>query len=108
MSDLRELALAVDALVTATPGVVQVFAADPALVRSARALTSGSGPMPLSTVSSSETPEGQLLSIVVSVGVVASQQASATALAVSIAVREAFVRTPPVEVHVRVSRVAIV
>jgi hypothetical protein len=97
--DLRSLAHALDALVRSVPGVTTLFAADPALVRSVRQVTSLEEPLPLVTITSSN----DVLAVVVSVGVTGDEQAPLTAAAVADAVRAAL----PVgaAVSVRVSRV---
>lgn len=102
-ADLNQLALRLDAVVRVVPGVSSLFSAEPALVRSARAITAA---QPVGLVKVAAGPDG--LSIVASVGVSAEVQAPTTALTVSDAIRDAL--DPAVAetaaIHVRVSRIA--
>lgn len=103
MSDeLKSLAGRLDAVVRAVPAVAALFAADPALLRSARELTTRPDGG-LALVSVTHAAEG--LSIVVSVAASGQQQAPVTALAVSTAIRAALDPGIQAEILVRVSRI---
>ena len=102
--DLAELALEVDAVIRSIPGVVTLFSVDPALLRTARELTSGAQDLALSQVLAGD--DG--LSIVASVGVAGDTQAPATARTISDAIRGSLGADDraTASIHVRVSRVA--
>jgi hypothetical protein len=99
--DLGALALSLDDVVRAVPGVVSLFAADPVLLRSTRQLTAHQAALALVTV----TRSGESAEVTVSVGVGGGIQAPDTAAAVAAAVREAL-PWPDAIVHVRISRVS--
>jgi len=99
--DLDSLATRLDDIVRAVPSVTALYAAEPALLRSARELTVGRAGHPL--VSVGRVEEG--LSIVASVAASAHQQAPVTALAVSAAIRAALDPGIEAQILVRVSRI---
>jgi hypothetical protein len=99
--DLRAIAVNLDAVVRTVPGVATVFAADPALLRAAKQLTTGPDSVPLTAVSRA----GDTLTVTVSVGVTGQNQAPDTAAAVAAAVR-AELGGNAAEILVRVSRIA--
>ncbi len=102
-TELNDLALRLDAVVRVVPGVSSLFSAEPALVRSARAIATTE---PVGLVSVAPGVDG--LSVIASVGVSTAVQAPTTALTVSDAIRDAL--DPAVAetaaIHVRVSRIA--
>jgi hypothetical protein len=102
-AELNQLALRLDAVVRVVPGVSSLFSAEPALVRSARAIAAAA---PVALVSVAPGAEG--LSIVASVGVSAAVQAPTTARTVSDAIRDALDPTvaETAAIHVRISRIA--
>jgi hypothetical protein len=99
--DLRAIARRLDEVARSVPGVATLFAADPALLRAAKELTTGGDPVPLSTVSRA----GDTLTVTISVGVTGQNQAPDTAAAVAAAARVAL-EGRAAEILVRVSRVA--
>ncbi len=100
--ELDSVAMMLDDVVRSVPGVAALYSAQPAIVRSARELTTGAAA--LVVVRSDRNG----VSVIASVGVVGDRQARATAQAVSEAIRDALVDGPAVgaTVHVRVSRIA--
>lgn len=90
-----------DSLVLALPGVVNLFAAQPALARSALELVSGERSFVEVRGPVDAVPER----ITVSVGVDASHQAPVTAAAVAAAIRATLPPGAPTEIVVRISRV---
>jgi hypothetical protein len=99
--DLRALALELDEVVKSVPGVSALFAADQALVRSAKQLTTRKKSLPLTKV----TRSGNAYAVTVSVGISSDKRAPDAAAAVASAVRAAL-PWPNAEVLVRVSRIA--
>jgi len=97
--DSRAIAALLDEVVRGVPGVATLFAADPALLRSARQLTAFADTVPLVAVSES----ADVLTIAVNIGVDDDEQAPMTAASVAVAIRAALPGRE-VEVAVRVSR----
>jgi hypothetical protein len=100
--DLLLLASRLDAAVRQVPGVTTVFAADAALVRTARQLTVGTEPLPLVSVAASD--DG--VAVIASVGVTGGELAPVTAAIVAAAIRSVLPIGVDATVAVRVSRIA--
>lgn len=90
-----------DSLVLALPGVVTLFATEPALARSALELVSGER----SLIDVRGPVDAAPDRITVSLGVDANHQAPVTAAAVAAAIRATLPPGAPTEIVVRISRV---
>lgn len=97
---MTDLAHQIEAAVRAVPGVIALYAVDPAIVRSVRELAAG----PVSLVDISGPVESPRISV--SVGVAAVRGAPTTAATVGDAIRDALPAGLAAEIAVRVSRVS--
>lgn len=100
--DLSALAVQLDDIVRAVPGVNVLYSATPAIVSSVRQIAPGGATTSLVQVRAAD--DG--VQIVASIGVLASVQGPATAADVSAAILAAVPEGLEAKVHVRISRVA--
>lgn len=99
--DLAALAVRLDDVVRAVPGISILYSATPAIVTSVRQIASGGAPTSLVAV---REVDGAL-QIVASIGVGSDAQGPATAADVSAAVLGELPAGTDAKVHVRISRV---